>query len=401
MSENEAPPVVDGFRFAGISCGIKQSGAPDLGLIVADEVVPAAALFTRNTVKAAPVVIAADRIERGRAQAILVNSGNANACTGKEGISLVHSTTEAIAAALGADVDTVIPASTGIIGQRLPAEHIEGAAEELVADLSADGAERFAKAIMTTDRWPKLVHKKVPLGPGVEATIVGIAKGAGMIHPNMATTLAFILTDAPTHSSFLHKALRKGAEDTFNALTVDGETSTNDTIIAMASGKLPISPIGGTDRDAKNFTEAIRSVLEELGQSIVKDGEGAEHVVRLEVHGAPSEDAAKKVAERIASSLLVKTAVHGCDPNWGRIISAAGMAGVAFDPNKVEIRIGDVVVAKNGMAAGGGAEQRAAEAMKEAEYSIKIKLGPGNSKAHYTFCDIGHEYVKINADYHT
>ncbi len=399
MSDLEELPTVDGFRFAGIACGIKQSGNPDLGLIVADEVVPAAALFTRNLVKAAPVVLAQTRIERGRARAVLANSGNANACTGKEGMSLARSTTEAIADALGADVDTIIPASTGIIGRRLPAERIEGATEELIADLSADGAGRFAKAIMTTDRWPKVAHRKVPLAPGVEATIMGIAKGAGMIHPDMATTLCFVVTDAPTHSSFLNKALRRAAESTFNSLSVDGETSTNDTILAMASGKLPTSPIGGSDREAKVFTSAMEEILDELGKSIVRDGEGAEHVVRLEVHGAPSEDAARKIAQRVASSLLVKTAIHGCDPNWGRILSAAGMAGVSFDPTKVEIRIGNVVIAKKGMAAGGDAQQRAAEVMREAEYVIRIKLGPGTAKAHYTFCDIGHEYVRINGEY--
>jgi len=401
MSDTEGLPGVDGFRFAGIACGIKESGKADLGLIVADEVVPAAALFTRNLVKAAPVVVAADRIERGRARAVLVNSGNANACTGREGIALTRSTTESVASALGADVDTIIPASTGIIGRRLPAERMEGATEELIADLSVDGADRFAKAIMTTDRWAKTAHRKVPIAPGVEATILGIAKGAGMIHPDMATTLAFILTDAPTHSSFLNKALRRGAEQTFNALSVDGETSTNDTIIAMASGKLPISPIGGTDREAKTFTAAIQDVLDELGKSIVRDGEGAEHVVRLEVHGAPSEDAARKIAERVAGSLLVKTAVHGCDPNWGRILSAAGTAGVSFDPTNVEIRIGNVVLCKKGMGTGGDSEHRAAEVMREAEYVIRIKLGPGSAKAHYTFCDVGHEYVKVNSDYRT
>jgi glutamate N-acetyltransferase/amino-acid N-acetyltransferase len=399
MSDTEGLPTVDGFRFAGIACGIKQSGDPDLGLIVADEVVSAAALFTRNLVKAAPVILAADRIERGRARAILVNSGNANACTGSEGVILARSTTEAVAAALNADVDTIIPASTGIIGRRLPAERMEGATEELIADLSPDGAHRFARAIMTTDRWPKTAHRKVPIAPGIEATIVGIAKGAGMIHPDMATTLAFVVTDAPTHSSFLNKALRRAAEETFNAMTVDGETSTNDTIVAMASGKLPIAPIGGSDREAKVFMAAVQEVLEELSKSIVKDGEGAEHVVRLEVLGAPSEDAAKKIAQRVAGSLLVKTAIHGCDPNWGRILSAAGTAGVSFDLTKVELRIGNVVLVKKGTSTGGDAEQRAAEVMREAEYVIRLRLSPGNANAHYTFCDLGHEYVRINAEY--
>ncbi len=393
-------PTVAGFRFAAGACGIKHGGGPDLGLVVADEPVAAAGVFTRNRVKAAPVVVSSERLERGRAQAVLVNSGNANACTGKAGMRAARDTTAALAGALGVDEGLVLPASTGVIGVPLPADRICQAIPRLVRELSPDGAEAFAQAIMTTDRWPKVASVEVGLDRTRKATVLGIAKGAGMIHPNMATTLAFVFTDAPMSSSFLRRALRRATDATFNAVTVDGDTSTNDTIVAMASSRLDAPALRGESREARKFRDALVDVLGELARSIVRDGEGAERVVTVEVTGGPSESAARQVARTIAGSLLVKTAIHGCDPNWGRVLAAAGNAGVAFDPDKVEVRFDHVVVARRGTGVA-DAEREAREVMRKPEYTIRVKLGAGKSTARYVMCDVGHEYVRINASYRT
>lgn len=392
-------PIVEGFRFAGVSCGLKPQGAPDLGLIAADEDVAAAGVFTRNRVKAAPVLVASDRLERGRARAILVNSGNANACTGKRGMTATHDTTAALADALEVDDDLILPASTGVIGLPLPAERVRDAVPALVEALSPEGVEAFAQAILTTDRWPKIASVELTVGNRRKATVLGIAKGAGMIHPNMATTLAFVVTDAPMSSAFLRKALRRSVDQTFNAITVDGDTSTNDAIFAMASSRVDAPAFRGEDRDARKFRDALADVLGELGRSIVRDGEGAERLVTVEVTHAPSENAAKQVAEKIANSLLVKTAIHGKDPNWGRILAAAGNAGVAFDPDKVEIRFDQVVVVRKGCGVGPNAEEDARRVMHNPEYAIRVKLGGGKSQARYLMCDVGAEYIRINASY--
>ncbi len=393
------PSAVAGFRFAGLASGIKKDGKRDLALIAADEPVAAAALFTRNRVRAAPVELSAARIERGRAQAILVNSGNANACTGKEGDVAARVTTAAVADALDITDDLVLVASTGVIGEPLPADRIEQAVPRLVAALSEDGWRDFADAILTTDRGPKIAVRRITIGRRETATVLGIAKGAGMIHPNMATTLAFVVTDAPMHSTFLRRALRTAADVSFHTITVDGETSTNDTIFALSSGRIACPPLRGTDRDAKRFTHALGGVLEDLARAIVADGEGAQHTVDIEVVGGPSATAAMKVARRIAGSLLVKTALHGHDPNWGRILAAAGMAGVVFDPSKVEIKVGDVVIVRKGTGVGTVAEAQAREVMRTPSYTIRVKLGPGRSQARCTTCDLGDEYIRINAGY--
>lgn len=398
MSESQHP-IVPGFRFGATACGVKPDGQLDLGLIVADEAVSVAGMFTRNRVRAAPVELSMQRVERGRSRAIIVNSGNANACTGKKGMEDTKVITSIIADELGVADDMVLMASTGIIGQPLPSERIEEALPQLLKDAAPDRIDDFARAIMTTDRWPKVSSIKFPIGHEKLATVVGVAKGAGMIHPDMATTLAFILTDAPMHSSFLSRALSTAVDKTFNLLTVDGCTSTNDSIFAMSSSQVPTEPLRGSDRDARRFIDALVDVLGELGKRIVQDGEGAKHVVQLEVVGAPSEEAARKVGGQIARSLLVKAAVYGRDPNWGRIMAAAGMAGVAFDPNKVEIKFGKVTVVKKGMGVGRDAEEEARRVMNESSYRITVRLGPGKAKATYLFCDIGEDYLRLNAAY--
>ena len=348
MSESQHPTVA-GFSFAATSCGVKSTGALDLGLIVADDPVSVAGVFTQNRVKAAPVELSMQRVERGRAQCIVVNSGNANACTGKKGMDDAKVITSIVADELGVADEMVLMASTGIIGQPLPSERIENALPALLTERAPHKIDEFARAIMTTDRWPKVSSIKFPIGGDNEVTVLGIAKGAGMIHPNMATTLAFVLTDAPMHSTFLKRALSTAVDRTFNRLTVDGCTSTNDSIFAMSSSAVESEPLRGSERDARRFIDALVDVLGELGKRIVQDGEGAQHVVRLEVVGAPSEEACRKIAEQIGKSLLVKAAVFGRDPNWGRIVAAMGMAGVAFDQNKIEIKFGKVTLVKKGV----------------------------------------------------
>lgn len=392
-------PVVAGFRFAGIAAGIKkQPGAKDLGLIVADRPVPTAGVFTRNLVRAAPVEISESRVRAGKAQALLVNSGNANACTGKEGHAAAIESSRAVAEALSLDESLVLPSSTGVIGVVLPKEKVVSAVPALVADLSADGADRFAEAIMTTDRFRKTATANVRVGRR-EGVLLGIAKGAGMIHPNMATTLGFLVTDVAIKPAYLRRALRAAVEKTLNRISVDGDTSTNDSFYLMASGALGNAPLGGGDAASKRFEAALEEVLESLGRAMVADGEGAEHAVRIEVLAAKESDALK-VARTIAHSLLVKTALHGCDPNWGRIIAAAGRAGVKFDPAKAEVFIGDVRVFKKGLPTfDAETEKKASDVMKQPHYTIRVSLGTGKAVGHVLTSDLGHEYVRINADY--
>lgn len=387
---------VPGFRFAGIPAGIKSNGKPDLGLIVADEPVPTAAVYTRNLVQAAPVLLAKQRTKKGKARAILVNAGCANACTGKPGLEAAKVSTAAIAEALGIDASQVIPASTGVIGALLPAAKIVAAREPLIAALSAEGGDDFARAIMTTDQWPKIASVEVKLGRST-ARVLGIAKGAGMIHPDMATTLGFVVTDAGVSAPLLRKLLRDAVDATFNAISVDGDTSTNDTIVAMASGRAG-SVKAGT-KEAKALASALTDVLGALGESIVRDGEGARHVARIDVSGVANDRAARAVAKTIATSPLVKTALHGRDANWGRILAAAGRSGITFDPDRAEIRIGDETIVRGGMPVGAEAEKRAARILQGPAYTISVVLGRGKGRAHYLTCDLGPDYVAVNANY--
>ncbi len=392
---------VKGFRFAGVCGGVKASGALDLGLLLADEPAVASGVFTKNQVRAAPVVISERRLASGRCQAILVNSGNANACTGKEGRNAALALTRAAAVALHVPRALVVPASTGVIGVQLPREAIEASIPALVDDLSEAGAARFARAIMTTDRGPKVASAEVKVGRTV-CRILGIAKGAGMIHPNMATTLAFVTTDAPLARAPLSRILRRATEVTFNRATVDGDTSTNDSIYALASGAATTRTVEEKTSDGRRFEAAFTEVLESLATKIVADGEGAEHLVRIEVRGTRSDADAVQLARTIASSQLVKTALHGCDPNWGRILAAAGRSGARFNPDQVSVRIGPVSIFERGtptMTA--KTEAKAIAVMKRAEYEISVTAGTGRGLGHYWTCDLGHEYVRINAAYRT
>jgi glutamate N-acetyltransferase/amino-acid N-acetyltransferase len=392
---------VKGFRFAGVHSGVKAGGALDLGLVLADEPAAAAGVFTTNRVRAAPVVISERRLQSGLGQAIMVNSGNANACTGKQGRLAALALTRRAAASLRVPAALVLPASTGVIGVQLPRETIEAAIPALVADLSEAGATRFARAIMTTDHGPKVAQAEVKIGR-TTCRVLGIAKGAGMIHPNMATTLAFVVTDAPLRQATLSRLLRQSTELTFNRATVDGDTSTNDSIYALASGAATNRVIDEKSVAGRRFAGALTEVLESLAKKIVSDGEGAEHLVRIEVRGARTNGDAVQLARTIAGSQLVKTALHGCDPNWGRILAAAGRSGVRFNPDHVSVRIGDLAIFDDGtpvMTA--KTEVKVAAIMKRPEYVIAVTVGAGRGVGHYWTCDLGHEYVRINANYRT
>jgi glutamate N-acetyltransferase/amino-acid N-acetyltransferase len=396
FSVSDAPIAVPGFRFASAAAGIKVEGRLDVAAIVADEPANIAAVFTRNCVQAAPVRLAKTRVRSGKASAVLVNSGNANACTGKAGLEAARATTLALAERLGVRAEAVIPASTGVIGALLPADKIIAATDRLCDALSSESAMDFARAIMTTDQWPKIASVTMPLARG-EGRVLGIAKGAGMIHPNMATTLAFVVTDIGADSKVLQRMLRSAISTTFNAISVDGDTSTNDTVLLLSSGRA--GRVRADSTDAKRFQEAVTAVLDALGRSIVRDGEGARHVARIEVSGLPSDRAARQVAQTIATSPLVKTALHGRDANWGRILAAAGRAGVPFQQDRAELRIGDETIVRNGMPVGRDAEQRAARILAEPEYTIHLSLGQKKGRAHYLTNDLGPDYIAVNANY--
>ncbi|MET0591553.1 MAG: bifunctional glutamate N-acetyltransferase/amino-acid acetyltransferase ArgJ, partial [Polyangiaceae bacterium] len=344
----ETTTVVDGFRFSAAKAGIRAQGRLDFALAAADAPANVAGLFTTNIVRAAPVVLAAERVRQGRARAILVNSGCANACTGEAGMAAARDTTAATARALGADPSEVLPASTGVIGALLPAPRLVPLCPSLVADLRADGADDFAAAILTTDRGPKVAQARGEIG-GRPFVVMGIAKGAGMIHPAVAplvphaTMLAFLFTDASADPRALERALHRVSDSTFNRASVDGDTSTNDTVIALASGRAD-TRAGVSGEVAPELEEAMGLVSEHLARAMVADGEGSEHLVEITVRGLASDGDALTIARTIATSPLVKTALYGQDPNWGRILGAAGRAGVSFDPNRARIAVGEVVI---------------------------------------------------------
>jgi glutamate N-acetyltransferase/amino-acid N-acetyltransferase len=383
---------VAGFRFSATAANIRKDGRIDLALAVADEDATAVGVFTRNIVRAAPVEIAAERLRSGRARAVLVNSGCANACTGEPGRQAALTTTAAVARELGIAPQLVIPASTGVIGQVLPAERVVEAGPALIGGLTADGYDRFSQAICTTDRWPKLARRELPSG----GTLLGIAKGAGMIHPDLgpphATMLAFLFTDAAVERARFSAALMDACERTFNACTVDGDTSTNDCVIAFSSHRAP-SP---TD---EALAAALIGVCGDLARSMVADGEGTNHVAEIRVRGLRSASDARIVSRTVATSLLVKTALFGKDANWGRLLAAAGRAGVPFDPSVATIAIGGVPIVENGLALGKEAELRAAEVLAQPSYTIEIGLGSGAGEFSYLTSDLGHSYVDVNAGY--
>ena len=386
-----------GFVAAGVHCGIKAE-ALDFALVAAETAVAAAALFTTNLVKAAPVLVSREHIVRsgGRARAVVINSGCANACTGNAGLAAARATAAEAAAALGGKVEEILVASTGVIGVALDPAKTAAGVRRSVAAASRDGHLNAARAIMTTDREPKEAAVEAIVN-GRTFRVGGIAKGAGMIEPNMATMLAVITTDAAVDPSHLDVSLRKACAETFNAITIDGDTSTNDSVFALASGRSGVT-IGSAE--APIFDVALMQVCRELALAIVRGGEGATRVVSVTVEGAATRDDARRVAKTIANSLLVKTAVHGADPNWGRILAAAGRAGVAFDPGCATVQIDHVVLFEAGVPRDERA-QEAATCLARPEVAIRLSLGSGAGSATVHTCDLSAEYVRINGEYRT
>ena len=389
---------VPGFRGAGMACGIKTSGAADLALVVSDYPCVSDVVFTRNRIFAAPVAWGKALAGRASLRGVLANSGNANACTGKAGVAAVRKTSAAACAALGLPRDSLLVSSTGVIGVPFPAERIVAALPRLCASLSAGGIGDAAKAILTTDAYPKRAARKVPL-PGGEITLGGIAKGAGMIAPNMGTMLAYVFTDAPVRPADLRKAFREAVDLSFNRIVVDGDTSTNDTAAIFANGAAGTGMLAG--KGLAVFGEALRSLLLELALLIVRDGEGATRVVRVSVTGATSDRDAARAARAVATSPLVKTAVFGADPNWGRVVAAIGRAGITVDPARVELTFAGEKVVRRGMEVDGAAERRAARRIRKPEYDIAVELGLGRGSHHVYFSDLTPAYIRINAGYRT
>ena len=343
--------IIPGFRFAAVAAGIKKTGAPDLALMVADEPAAAAGVFTTNRVKAAPVILSQARLRSGRAQAILVNAGNANACTGPEGLEDAAASTRGVSELLHIPERLVLPASTGIIGHLLPLAKITLALPQLTARLNPQGFPEAAEAIMTTDTRPKTALLREMID-GKEVTLAGMAKGSGMIHPDLATLLVFIFTDAAATPKVLKTLLRQALTKSFNRITIDGDTSTNDTILLLAGGRAG-NPVIKADGPAMTaLGEMLNQVMGDLASQVVADGEGARHMFRVEVRGAATAAEARKAAVTVALSPLVKTAMAGEDVNWGRIMAALGRSGARFDPEQVEIAYGDVLVAQKGRGLG-------------------------------------------------
>jgi glutamate N-acetyltransferase / amino-acid N-acetyltransferase len=399
-----------GFRYVGAHCGIKKSGRFDVGWIVADAPCSAAGVFTTNLIKAAPVLLSQSHMRRAasRMRAAVVNSGNANCATGPEGMEASRATAIAAARLLGCSPAQVLICSTGVIGVQLPVDRIVGALPRLLPQLARDSAsyENFAKSILTTDTRMKCSASSCRVGAHT-VRVLGCAKGSGMIHPQMATMLAFVTTDAAVPSAILQRALREVTARTFNVITVDGDTSTNDTVLAFASGASGAPSIrGASTRGYRSFVAALEKVCRELALAIVDDGEGATHLVEIEVRGAASDGDAHRIATTIAHSPLVKTAVAGADPNWGRILAAAGRAGAKLDPERVEIRFGGIRM--YGRPRTGGAarplpfdEGIAHQRLLSKNVEIVVDLMGGRGRARAWTCDFTTRYIEINASYRT
>ncbi len=393
------PSGVPGFRFAGLACGIKESGRKDLALIVSERPATAAAIFTRNRIKSPTVVSGRTRVARGRLQAVVANSGNANACTGPGGLRDSEAMCAETARHLGMDARQVLPSSTGIIGVPLPMETIARGIAAAVAALAPDALQDAAEAIMTTDNGPKTAAASCRIG-GRTVHVAGIAKGAGMIAPNMATMLCYVLTDADVAPAALRPMLRRAADETFHAITVDGDTSTNDTVLCLANGVAgnPRITRGGEGEDV--LERALTRVMKELALKVVADGEGTKKLVEVQVDGARTVAEARRVAFTVANSKLVKTAFFGEDPNVGRLMMAVGNAGVPVVEETIDITLGGVRVVRRGVAVG-TREAAATKVMQRPSFVVRISLGMGEARTSVWTSDLGHEYIRINSDYRT
>jgi glutamate N-acetyltransferase/amino-acid N-acetyltransferase len=398
MSGGSGVTTPRGFLAAGLNAGIKAGGQLDLALLVSDPAAAAAAVFTTNLAQAAPVLVSREHLvrSRGTVRAVIVNSGCANACTGSEGLSNARTMAASAAQAVGCPADQVLVASTGVIGVALPIDRIRTAMPDAVRRLGVDQGASAARAIMTTDPFPKEAAARTSIG-GREVAFGGMAKGSGMIEPMMATMLAFVTTDAAVPVPLLDRALREAVHDTFNAITVDGECSTNDCVFLLANGA---SGAAIDESTYPAFAEALRTVCLELALGIVRGGEGATKLVTVAVTGAASTDDARRAAKAIANSPLVKTAIHGGDPNWGRLIAVAGRAGVGFELSRAAVTIGPAVLFRDGRPHDENAPQAAAYLTAPA-VTVGVDLGAGHAAATVWTCDLSAEYVRINADYRT
>ena len=391
---------IKGFKFSAVEAAIKKPGRLDLGLIYSETPATVAAVFTTNKVKAAPVILSIERSESGSARAVIVNSGNANACTGLQGMEDALEISRLVALGLGVPDVTTLVASTGVIGVPIPMERIRKGIPALIAGLETGTLADLATAIMTTDTFPKLETRTGEAG-GKRYTIAGIAKGAGMIMPNMATMLAFLVTDAAVDPVWLDNVFRESNNTSFNMITVDGDTSTNDTSLIMANGMAGNVPLSKDNPDAPRFVELLDDILLVLAKQIVKDGEGATKFIAITVKGAVSNAEAKMAAMAIANSSLVKTAFFGQDANWGRILAAVGYSGAEVDPGLADIYFDNVLMAENGTFAGGDAEVRGSEVLRNSEFAVSVDLKLGEGHATLFTTDLSYDYVKINADYRT
>jgi glutamate N-acetyltransferase / amino-acid N-acetyltransferase len=385
-----------GFKAAGVASGLKKNGQKDLGLIYSQIPATVAGLFTRNRVKAAPVLLDMELIKSGVCQAVIVNSGNANCCTGEQGMRDAKTMTRLAASELKISKDLVFAASTGVIGAPLPVEKIEAAIPGLVKFLHPRGIVDLARSIMTTDTVPKIVSKQGVV-EGKTFTVVGVAKGAGMICPDMATMLCFVCTDAGASSDILKQALVQAADLSFNRITIDGDTSTNDTVMVMANG---LSGAVIQSAAHKNiFQKVLDDILLDLAKQLLRDGEGVTKLVEIVVRGAMSDADARNISDTVAHSPLVKTAFFGEDANWGRIVAAAGRADARIDPDKIDVYFDDIQMVKAGMGCGKAADTEATKVLCKPEFVVTIDLNMGRGFDLMYTCDFSVDYVRINADY--
>jgi glutamate N-acetyltransferase/amino-acid N-acetyltransferase len=390
--------AAEGFVATGLSCGIKKGGVPDLALLHCPGGAAAVGLFTRNDVVAAAVILGRERLPASRVHGVVINSGCANACTGEPGLAAAREVVMATAEVLGCQATAVLPCSTGVIGDPLPVAKITAALPHAKARLARDGGHAFATAILTTDTVTKEAAAEVELSGGT-VRIGGCAKGAGMIHPNMATMLAVITTDAALTADQAHDVLHDAAATTFNRISIDGDTSTNDTMYFLASGAAGVVP--GSPADHKRFAAALEAVCASLARALVRDGEGATKLATVHVVGGRSAEQVAKVGNAIVRSPLVKTALFGGDANWGRIVCAAGYAGAGITPETVSLRLGDLVLFEAGVPTGAGRSQAAADLMAAEDIELTLDLGQGDVATTFWTCDLSYDYVRINAEYRT
>lgn len=389
---------VSGFLFSGISAGIKKDGKRDLGLIYSNVPAQVAGLFTTNSVKAAPVQLDMERIKRGLCQAVIVNSGNANACTGRQGFRDAERISSLVAKGLGIVESLALVSSTGVIGTSLPVKKIERGIPRLIEALSPEGLMETVEAIMTTDTFPKVEVATCHI-KGKQVKLCGMVKGAGMIRPNLATMLSFLVTDANIKAPLLQRMLKMAAEDSYNQITVDGETSTNDTVLLLANGKSSHLPLNRMNRDGEVFQSMLSKVCKNLARGVVKDGEGATKFIEIMIQGARNSENAKQAAYAVAHSPLVKTAFFGEDANWGRILCALGHSGVEINPSRIDVFFDNVPIVKKGTGTGPRLEGRASQILKKKSFKVTIDLHQGKSQFSVFTTDLSIDYVKINASY--